>query len=154
MGNLVGLEIDFDERSLQRNAVDVNAAGEPGPVHAVIGRIGKSAVNAHLLRQLKLQVGLVAERSRSVWFERDRDEVKVALGAAGELEGKPPLGMKRLCKSRDLAGEVDGVAGAVPIELGDNNGCRVRLPAVRCQQVQPGVLSVGNAELNTRRIAV
>ena len=45
--------------------------------------------------------------------------------AAGELHGQ--TGLRRRCKGRGLAGEVDRVAGVLAEELGRDNGRGIRL---------------------------
>jgi len=91
VGDLIGLEIDLDRRPSSVDPNHVNAARQPGPVQAVVGRIGKGAIDAHFLGQLEFQIWQIAEGRRAIRLQRNGDDVKVASGAAASCTGSPLL---------------------------------------------------------------
>ena len=151
VSNLVGLEIDLDRGSFQRDGEHVDAAGKAGRVTAVINWIGKAAVDANFLGQLELQVFLVTEGGRPVGLERNRDQVQITLGAVGQLGGQR-LDLGRRSKERHPAAEVDRMAGVRAIELGGDNGRGVRFPRESRQQMEFAIVPVANAELDAGRV--
>src|SRR5262249_42144519 len=107
MSKDVRLKIDLHGRSFQGDAKDVNTARQTSPMLAVLDRVGKTAEDAHLLGQFKLEVVHVAECAQAIRLEWNRDQVEVPLHAADE-PGRQCMRLSRCGIQRRLAAVVDG----------------------------------------------